>query len=63
MIEVLYGTGARAGEVRSMRVEDVDLQARRIRVVGKCGPLFLLFPRSISNCLRKYIGKRQNGFL
>lgn len=63
MIEVLYGTGARAGEVRSMKVEDVDLQARRIRVVGKCGPRFLLFPRSISNCLRKYIGKRRNGFL
>jgi len=29
MIEVLYGTGARAGEVRNMRVEDVDLLARR----------------------------------
>jgi site-specific recombinase XerD len=63
MIEVLYGTGARAGEVRSMRVEDVDLQARRIRVVGKSGPRFLLFPRSIKSYLRRYIGKRQNGFL
>jgi integrase/recombinase XerC len=35
MIEVLYGTGARAGEVRNMRVEDVDLLARRIHP-GPC---------------------------
>jgi site-specific recombinase XerD len=45
MIEVLYGTGARAGEVRCMRVEDVDLTARRIRVLGKCGFRYVLFPR------------------
>jgi site-specific recombinase XerD len=63
MMEVLYGTGARAGEVRSMRVEDVDLQARRIWVVGKSGPRFLLFPKSITNCVRKYIGNRREGFL
>src|SRR5712692_10092661 len=59
MIEVLYGTGARAGEVRSMRVEDVDLAARRIRVLGKCGYRYVLFPRGISGYLRRYIGKRR----
>jgi len=63
MIEVLYGTGARAGEVRSMRVEDVDLAARRIRVLGKCGYRFVLFPRAISGFLRRYIGKRRSGYL
>lgn len=63
VLEVFYGTGARAGELRSMRVEDVDLATRRIRVTGKSGPRFVLFPISISNCLRKYIGKRRNGFL
>jgi site-specific recombinase XerD len=63
MIEVLYGTGARAGEVRSMRVEDVDLVARRIRVLGKCGYRYVLFPRAISAYLRRYIGKRKNGYL
>ncbi len=59
MIEVLYGTGARAGEVRTMRVEDVDLAARRIRVLGKCGYRYVLFPRGISGYLRRYIGKRR----
>src|SRR6266481_982495 len=63
MIEVLYGTGARAGEVRSMRVEDVDLAARRIRVLGKCGYRYVLFPRAISGYLRRYIGKRRSGYL
>ncbi len=63
MIEVLYGTGARAGEVRSMRVEDVDLAARRIRVLGKCGYRYVLFPRAISSYLRRYIGKRKSGYL
>jgi site-specific recombinase XerD len=63
MIEVLYGTGARAGEVRSMRVEDVDLEARRIRVLGKCGYRYVLFPRAISGYLRRYIGKRRTGYL
>jgi len=63
MIEVFYGTGARAGEVRSMRVEDVDLEARRIRVHGKRGHRYVLFPRAISRFLRRYIGKRKSGYL
>jgi site-specific recombinase XerD len=63
MLEVIYGTGARAGEVRSMRVEDVDLEARRIRVIGKCGERFVLFPRSIAPHLRRYIGNRHSGYL
>jgi len=63
MIEVLYGTGARVGEVRSMRVEDVDFEARRIRVLGKCGYRYVLFPRAISSYLRRYIGKRKTGYL
>jgi site-specific recombinase XerD len=63
MIEVLYGTGARAGEVRSMRVEDVDLVARRIRVLGKCGYRYVLFPRAIAGFLRRYIGTRRSGYL
>ena len=45
MIEVFYGTGARAGELQPMQVEDVDLEARRIRVLGKCGFRYALFPR------------------
>jgi site-specific recombinase XerD len=63
MIEIIYGSGARAGEVRNMRVEDVDLVARRIRVLGKCGYRYVLFPRAVAGCLRRYIGERRNGYL
>jgi integrase/recombinase XerC len=63
LIEVFYATGARAGEVRSIRVEDIDLDARRIRVVGKCGFRYVLFPRATTSILRKCIGKRTNGYL
>ena len=63
IIEIIYGSGARAGEVRNMRVEDVDLEARRIRVLGKCGYRYVLFPRAVVGCLRRYIGGRKNGYL
>lgn len=63
MLEVLYGTGARAGEIRNMRVEDVDLVARRIRVLGKSGFRFVLFPKTTSRYLRRYIGQRKAGYL
>lgn len=63
MLEVLYGTGARAREIRNMRVEDVDLVARRIRVLGKSGFRFILFPKTTSRYLRRYIGQRKTGYL
>lgn len=63
LIEVFYATGARAGEVRSIRVEEIDLDARRIRVVGKTGFRYVLFPRATTPILRKVIGKRTNGYL
>jgi hypothetical protein len=46
-----------------MRVEEVDLDARRIRVVGKTGFRYVLFPRATSSILRKYIGNRTSGYL
>jgi integrase len=46
-----------------MRVEGVDLKARRIRVVGKSGQRYVLFPRSITSYLRRHIGKRRAGYL
>jgi len=63
IVEVLYGTGCRTGELRSMKVEDVDFDARRIRVKGKMGTRHVRFTRAVSNTLRKYIGGRKTGFL
>lgn len=35
MLEVLYATGVRVGELVSMDLRDLDLDARQIRVIGK----------------------------
>ena len=63
LVEVLYGTGCRTGELASMKVEDVDFRAMRIRVTGKRGTRFVLFGPQVARDLRKYIGKRTGGYL
>lgn len=63
IIEVLYGTGCRTGELTSMRIEDVDFAAKRIRVTGKTGTRFVIFGLPAARALRSYLGKRQAGFL
>lgn len=63
LVELLYGTGCRTGELRSMRIEDVDFHYRRIRVEGKVGVRFLLFTAPVARALRAYIGRRASGFV
>ena len=63
IVEVLYVTGCRTGELRSMKVVDVDFDARRIRVRGKRGTRYVRFTRTVSRTLRNYIGDRKSGFL
>lgn len=63
LVEVLYGTGCRTGELASMKVEDVDFRAMRIKVIGKRGTRFVVFGPLVAKALRKYIGKRTCGYL
>ena len=63
LVELLYGTGCRTGELRLMRIEDIDFQYRRIRVTGKTGIRFLLFTAPAARALRTYIGDRKSGFV
>jgi integrase/recombinase XerC len=63
LVEVLYGTGCRTGELASIKVEDVDFRAARIRVAGKRGERFVLFGPRVAKDLRKYIGRRTSGYL
>src|SRR5262249_438455 len=63
ILEVIYGTGCRTGEILSMRVEDVDFRAKRIRVTGKTGERFVYFTGQTAQALHKYIGKRTAGYL
>lgn len=63
LVEVLYGTGARPGEISTMRVENIDFSAGRIRVTGKGGTRFILFGKPASRAIRQYLSGRRRGFL
>jgi site-specific recombinase XerD len=63
LVEVLYGTGCRPGELRTILVENVDFENHQIRVEGKSGVRVLLFTKHAEKTLRKYIGSRREGYL
>jgi site-specific recombinase XerD len=63
LLEVLYGTGCRTGEVRTMLIENVDFENRRIRVEGKSGARIVLFSKHAEKALRSYIGERRKGYV
>jgi site-specific recombinase XerD len=63
LVELLYGSGCRTGELRTMRVENVDFDHKRIRVTGKTGTRVLMFTSTAGKALRDYLGKRKDGFV
>ena len=63
IVETFYGTGCRTGELRTMRIENIDFNARTIRVTGKTGRRIIVFTPIVTRALRRYIGKRKSGFV
>ena len=63
LLEVLYGTGCRTDEVRTMLIEDIDFARRRIRVRGKVGTRYVMFAKRVGNALRRYLAKRRDGYV
>jgi integrase/recombinase XerD len=64
VLEVLYGTGCRAGELSAMRVEDIDFEGRKIRVRGKFWKVrYLMMTARLCGVLRRYLGIRRTGYL
>jgi site-specific recombinase XerD len=63
LLEVFYGTGCRTNEVRTMKIKDVDFERRRIRVNGKRGHRYVLFPTRVAKTLRNYLGARRDGYV
>jgi integrase len=63
LVEVLYGTGCRTGELRTMQIEDIDFDERRIRVKGKAGTRMLMFTATAGRALRLYLGERREGYV
>jgi len=63
LLEVFYGTACRTNEVRTMKIEDIDFERRRIRVNGKRGYRYVLFPAYVAETLRTYLGTRRDGYV
>jgi len=64
LIETLYGTGCRIGELANIRLSDIDFGRHKIRVTGKSRKTrMLLFGPPAAKALRGYVGHRRSGFL
>lgn len=59
ILELLYGGGLRVSEVAGLRVGDVDLNARRVRVLGKGGKERIVpFGEPAARALETYLAVR-----
>lgn len=64
LVELLYATGCRSGEVANIRVEDIDFESRKIRVRGKYGKVrYVIFGSKAAGATKAYLGSRKSGFL
>jgi site-specific recombinase XerD len=63
IIELLYATGCRAGELVKIQVEEVDFQRRTIQVAGKGSARTVFFGISAAAALRGYLNGRKSGNL
>jgi site-specific recombinase XerD len=63
LLEVLYGTGCRTGELRNLQIEDIDFAQRRMHAKGKGGDRMLMFTPTAGRALRRYIGRRSVGYV
>ena len=58
-LELLYGAGLRASELVALDLDDVDLGARLLRVMGKGAKERIVpFGRAAADALRRYLGDR-----
>ena len=61
ILEFLYGTGCRVGEIPKLKLEDIDFRHRRVRVFSKKRERVVYFGKSAANALKFYIGNRKAG--
>lgn len=55
LVEVLYGTGIRSGELRSLKVRDIGFSNRRLFVRGKSGERIVYFSQRVGRVLKQYL--------
>jgi site-specific recombinase XerD len=63
IVELLYATGCRIGEVVKIKISDINFSDRTIRVSSKGRERLVSFGRTASKLLLGYLGQRRTGFL
>jgi site-specific recombinase XerD len=63
LLELLYSTGCRIGEICKIRVENVDFRRRTVRVGSKRKERIVYFGLHASKALKVYLGGRRTGCL
>lgn len=63
VIEFLYATGCRAGEVPGVRVEQIDFKQRCLKVIGKRKERIVYFGSIAAQAILRYLGERRTGYL
>jgi site-specific recombinase XerD len=63
LIELLYATGCRIGEIRVARVEDIDFRRRTFKVRGKRKERVVYFGTTAAKTLRSYLNGRKTGYI
>lgn len=61
MVELLYSTGCRVGEMVKMKAEEIDYSRRTIRVTGKGTERTVFFGPSVSRMLKRHLKHRRKG--
>jgi site-specific recombinase XerD len=64
LVQFLYATGCRAFELVRLRIEDIDLESRTARVVGKLrAPRVVVFDSRTMRALKAYVKGRSRGYV
>jgi site-specific recombinase XerD len=63
LVEILYGTGIRCGELLSLKVRNIDFLNRRFLVHGKAGDRVVLFSTRVRQAVKRYLRGRKQGYL
>jgi site-specific recombinase XerD len=61
IIELMYATGCRAGEIVAMRVEHMDFRRHTVVVRGMGSERRVFFGDPAKKILKRYLGKRRKG--
>ncbi len=63
LLEFLYATAARVGEVPNVEVKDLDFKQRTVLLHGKTGDRVVPFGKKAAKALRAYLAGRKAGCL